>query len=259
MGNMKGPAEEPKGEGGVMYHIGLSREDIGKIKIALLPGDPDRVPRIAAHLRDARQLGSHREYNSYAGYAGDNYIMVTSTGIGSPAAAIAIEELARLGINTMIRVGTCGAIRKDIQIGTLIVADCAVRLDGTSAQYVMQGYPAAATPEVVMALKEAAIECEKEFVVGIAASTDSFYVGQGREGLHGYMPSSSKTLLDDLKNANVACFEMESAALFTIGRIYNIKTGAIFAAIANRESGEFTPDIGVEDAIMVAIKAASRL
>jgi uridine phosphorylase len=252
-------AEEPTSRSGVMYHVGLSKKDIHGAKVALLPGDPARVPKVAKHLRDATRLAVNREYTSYLGYLGKIPVLVMSTGIGGPSAAIGIEELARLGVETMIRVGTCGAIRKEIKPGTVMIADCAVRLDGTSRQYVMDGYPAAGTPEVAVALRKAAVSLKKDFVAGITASTDSFYVGQGREGFKGYLPSFSRTLIADLKSANVLTFEMESATLFVLGRIYGIRTGSVFAVAGNRESGEFVPGAGVEDAIKVALAAVADL
>ena len=133
---------------------------------------------------------------------------MVSTGIGGPAAAIAVEELARLGVKVMIRVGTCGAIQPSIKVGSLIIADAAVRMDGTSMQYVHGGYPAAATPEVVLALAEAAASLRKPAAVGVAASTDSFYVGQGRRGFGGYLPSKMAAIVEEMRAARVLCFEM---------------------------------------------------
>jgi len=148
-------ALEPKDSRGKLYHIGLGREDIGRV--ALLPGDPGRVPRIAKRFKDARLVFSHREYTTYGGYIDGEYVIAMSTGIGGPSTAIAVEELARLGVGLMIRVGTCGGISPGVKVGSLVIAEAAVRLDGTTKQYVMDGYPAAATPEVTIALKESAL------------------------------------------------------------------------------------------------------
>jgi len=250
-------ALEPRDSRGKFYHIGLRKDQVGRI--ALLPGDPGRVPRIAKHFKDSRRIASHREYTTYGGYLGKEYVIATSTGIGSPAAAIAIEELARLGVKVMIRVGTCGALHPRAKVGSLIIADASVRLEGTSKEYVMDGYPAAATPEVVLALKEAAVALKKKAMTGIAASTDSFYVGQGRPGYGNYFPSRSKNLISDLRSSNVLCFEMESSILFTLGRVFGIKTGALFAVIANRSTNKFRIGAGIEDAIEVAIEGVRLL
>ncbi|MDG6991480.1 MAG: uridine phosphorylase, partial [Nitrososphaerota archaeon] len=158
-------AQEPKDDEGRPYHVRLDRGDVGRV--ALLPGDPGRVAKIAERLTGAKDLGTNREYAAYGGKAGGEKVVVVSTGIGGPATAIAVEELARLGVKVMIRVGTCGAIQSSIKVGSLIIADAAVRMDGTSLQYVRAGYPAAATPGVVMALSDAAAALKKTAAVGV--------------------------------------------------------------------------------------------
>jgi uridine phosphorylase len=248
---------EPRDSKGRLYHIKLRKQDVGKV--AILPGDPGRVPLIAKRFKDARLISSHREYTTYGGYISEKYVISTSTGIGGPAAAIAVEELARLGVELMIRVGTCGGINPRAKVGSLVIADAAVRLDGTTRQYVMDGYPAAATPEVVIALKNSALSLKKNFLSGITASTDAFYAGQGRPSYRNYFPSQAKTIVSDLRSANVLCFEMESSTLFTLGRLFGLRTGAIFAVVGERMTDEFRAEAGIEDAIEVAIEAVRRL
>ena len=182
-------------------------------------------------------------------------ISATSTGIGGPAAAIAVEELLRVGAHTFIRVGTTGAIQKFIGVGDLIITTAAVRLDGTSKQYVYTEYPAVASYEVVLALIEAAESLGVKYHVGISASTDSFYTGQGRPGYKGYMLSWMKNIIPDLQRANVLNFEMESSTIFTLANIYGARAGSVCAAVANRVTDEFVVDAGVEDAIKVANEA----
>ena len=250
-------AQEPRDDTGRPYHVRLSRKEVGRI--AFLPGDPGRVPMIAERLERAKELTSNREYAAYGGRIGKERVVVVSTGIGGPAAAIAIEELARLGVEVMIRVGTCGTIAPSIKAGSVIIADAAVRMDGTSAQYVHLGYPAAATPGVVMALSDAAAAMGKKAAVGITASTDSFYSGQGRKSFGGFLPSDKAHIVEDLRAAKVLCFEMEAATLFTLGRVFGLKTGAIFAVVANRATDEFKLEAGVDDAIDVAVESVRRL
>jgi uridine phosphorylase len=250
-------ALEPRDESGRPYHVRLSKKDVGRV--ALLPGDPGRVPIIARRLKEPKALDSNREYAAWSGRVGGEKVLVLSTGIGGPSAAIAIEELARLGVKVMIRVGTCGAISPDVKVGSIIIADAAVRMDGTSAQYVPPGYPAAATPGVVIALEETARSLGKKATVGIAASTDSFYAGQGRKSFGGYFPSDKTHLIEDLRAAKVLCFEMESATLFTLGRVFGLKTGALFGVVANRATNEFRVEAGVEAAVEVAVESVKRL
>lgn len=246
-------AQEPKDEAGRPYHVRLSRKDIGRV--AFLPGDPGRVPVIARRLQDPRPLNSNREFAAYGGYAGEEKVVVLSTGIGGPSIAIAVEELARLGVKVMIRIGTCGAISPEVKVGSIVIADAAVRMEGTSTQYVQLGYPAAATPGVVLALQDTSKALSKAVAVGIVASTDSFYVGQGRRSFGGFLPVNKSHVVEEMRAARVLCFEMEAATLFTLGRIFGIKTGALFGVVANRATNDFKLDAGVDSAIDVAVQS----
>ena len=246
-------AVEPEDITGKQYHIGLKPGDIPRF--VLLPGDPGRVPRIAKYWEERREISKHREYVTYVGRYKGVPIASTSTGIGGPATAIAIEELLRVGATTFIRVGTTGALQDFIRLGDVIISTAAVRYDGTSKIYVDVEYPAVASYEVVMALIEAAETLGVPYHVGITASSDSFYIGQGRPGYKGYLPSRWREVEKRLAELNVLNFEMEAATLFTLANIYGVRAGAVCAAIANRATNEFIPDIGVEDAIRVANEA----
>lgn len=239
---------------GRVHHLRLREKDVGRF--ALLPGDPGRVPLIAKHFHDGKLITSNREYTTYGGYVGKEYVISTSTGIGGPATAIAVEELARLGVKVMIRIGTCGGLQPYAK--GVVIADAAVRLDGTTPMYVMAGYPAAATPEVVLSLKQAARSLGVDALCGITASTDSFYVGEGRYGYRGYFPSHEETLMDDLQMANVLCIEMESSTLFTLGRLFSLMTGSVLAVGIDRTTNQRTKE-SVDDAIKVAIEGVRRL
>jgi len=229
------------------YHIACKPGDVAPY--VLLPGDPGRVPRIVRYWDNSKKVASHREYVTYTGTYKGAPISATSTGIGGPAAAIAIEELLRVGAHTFIRVGTSGAIREEIGVGDLIISVGAIRFDGATKQYVFPEYPAVANYEVVLALIEAAESLNVNYHVGITASTDSFYTGQGRPGFRGYMLSWMKNIIPDLQKANVLNFEMEASTIFTLANIYGARAGSVCAAIANRVTDELVPDAGVEDAI----------
>lgn len=246
-------ADAPETEEGLQYHLMVRPGDVAPY--VLLPGDPGRVPKIAKYWDEARQVAIHREYNTYTGRYKGVPISATSTGIGGPSTAIAVEELLRVGAHTFIRVGTTGSIQRDVKVGDIIITYASVRLEGTSRQYVMIEYPAAASPEVVMALIEAAETLGVRYHVGITASTDSFYTGQGRPGFKGYMQSWMKNIIPDLQAARVLNFEMESATLFTLANIYGVRAGMVTAVVANRVTGEMIPGAGEEDTIKVANEA----
>ncbi len=249
-------AERPQTEEGYQYHIACRPGDVARY--VLLPGDPGRVPKISSLWDERREVAFHREYRTHTGKYRGVPISVTSTGIGGPSTAIAVEELAAIGADTFIRVGSTGAIQKGIDIGDLIIARAAVRLEGTSKQYVRVEYPAVADLEVTMALIEAAETLGLKYHVGITASTDSFYLGQGRPGLKGYLPSFARTLIEDLRQARVTNFEMEAATLFTLAGIYNLRAGCVCAVFANRLTDEFGKR-GEREAALVASEAVKIL
>ena len=250
-------ASQASTEEGLQYHIRCKPGDVAEF--VLLPGDPERVPWIASFWDEQREVARHREYVTYTGRYKGVPVSCTSTGIGGPAAAIAVEELLRVGASTFLRVGTTGAIQPDIEVGDIIIATGAVRLDGTSKQYVRVEYPAFAHFEVVSALIQAAESLGARYHVGIVASTDSFYTGQARPGYRQYEQSWMRDLIPDLQKAGVLSFEMEASTLFTLSNIYGARAGAVLAAVANRIKNELVENAGVEMAIRVANEAVKIL
>ncbi len=244
-------------EEGRVYHLALKKGDISRY--VLMPGEVERASRIASSWDERRLVAQRREYVTYRGRYKGVDLTVVSTGIGGPAVAIAVEELLELGADTFIRVGSTGAIQDNIDIGDLIITVGAVRLDGTSAQYAPPTYPAVASYEVVLALVEAAESLGVRYHIGITASTDSFYVGQGRPGFGGYLPSWARDLIPDLRRMRVLNFEMESATLLTLANIYGARAGAVHAVFAQRVKDVFVPHAGEANAIRVANEAVKIL
>jgi len=238
---------------GRMYHIDLAPGEIPPY--VLLPGDPARVDRIARSWDSFEVLRQHREYRSARGVYKGAPIAALSTGIGGPSAAIAVEELAEIGVHTLIRVGTTGAIQPWIKPGDVIIASAAVRYDCASSEYAPPEYPAAAAPDAVLALAEATKRLGLRFHVGVVASTATFHLGQSRPGYRGYTWSAAERRIDDLRHMGVLSFEMEAATIYTLASLYGLRAACICAAIANRVTNEFVPDAGVEDAIRAANEA----
>jgi uridine phosphorylase len=172
--------------------------------------------------------------------------------------AIAVEELARIGADTFIRVGSCGSLTPALNCGDLAISNAAVRMEGTSKQYVDAGYPAAASHDVTLALIEAAEMLGKKYEVGYTASTDSFYLGQGRPGLGNYTTPDSVDVIRRLQSQKVLSVEMEASALFTLTGLYGLRAGCVCAVYANRPKDVFEPK-GEEDACRVAVEAARTL
>lgn len=225
-------AKRPETEDRKQYHLEVKEGDVAQTVI--MPGDPQRVEKISSKWDTHRETAVHRQFVTHTGTYKGAPVSACSTGIGGPGAAIVIEELANVGARNFIRVGSTATLKEDIQIGDLIISTGAVRLDGTSKQYVRPEYPALASYEVVLALIEAADSLGLDYHLGISASTDSFYLGQSRPGFGGYTQSFSEELIRDMQKANVVNFEMEAATLFTLGSIYGFRTGAVCAVYANR-------------------------
>ncbi|GAB3416024.1 nucleoside phosphorylase [Haloparvum alkalitolerans] len=232
---MTDDSEDPNDE--VQYHLEVSADDVADA--VLLPGNPERVDKITALWDDHEERARHREYRTATGTYDGAPISVTSTGIGSPSAAIAIEELARVGVETFIRVGSCGAIQPEMDVGDLVITRGAVRQEGTSDEYVREDYPAVADEEVVAALVAAAERLGYDYHVGLTMSADSFYAGQGRPGFEGFEAAGSDELVAELRNANVKNIEMEASAILTIANVYGLRAGAVCSVYANRITGEF--------------------
>ena len=230
-------AARPTDENGKQYHIACGEGDVAKY--VLLPGDPKRVEKIADTWDSGHLVADYREHVTYTGKIGDTEISATSTGAGGGSTASAIEDLAEIGSDTFIRVGTCGAIQKNIKPGDLIISTGAVRMEGTSEGYVTQAYPALANHEITLALIEAAEQLGYDYHVGIGYTASSFFCGQARPGYKGYSQSFMKNIIPDMQAAGVLNFEMEAATVFTISSLYQLRAGAIYTVVANRVDNSF--------------------
>lgn len=160
-------------------HIRCRKEDAAKY--AILPGDPQRVERAEKYLEDVKEIVFNREYKSITGYYKGIRILVMSTGMGGVSVGIAVEELKNIGVETMIRIGSCGALQKGIRLGELIIANGAVRDEGTSKAYVESVYPAIPDTELLFDMIETAKECGIAYHVGKVRSHDTFYTEREEE------------------------------------------------------------------------------
>ena len=232
---------------GLMYHIHCKEGDVGRY--VLLPGDPFRTDLIASYLDDAKLVAHNREHKTWTGTLDGVKVSVTSSGMGCPSAAIAVEELIKCGADTFIRVGTAGRVCDKAQDLTLdgVINTAAVRDEGTTIQYIPMEYPAVADRHVVDALARAAKNLGFNFAEGITQSKDSFY-GQHEPD---NMPSGSrlKERWEAWKMGNVMTSEMESAAIFIISSIRNCRASSIMAYTNMEKSIEVA-----RDALRILIK-----
>ncbi|MBR6342002.1 MAG: uridine phosphorylase [Treponema sp.] len=244
---------------GKQYHTGVGPDDIGKYVI--MPGDPKRCEKIARHFENARLVADVREYVTYTGTLAGEKVSVTSTGIGGPSASIAIDELAKCGAHTFIRVGTCGGMQEEVMGGDIVIATGAVRMEGTSREFAPIEYPAVPHIDCVNALVESARDLKAAYHVGVVQCKDSFF-GQHEPEV---MPVSYE--LENKWQAwlRMGCLasEMESAALFIAGQFLRVRVGSCFLVVANQERAKKgLPNKQAHDtelAITVAVKALEKL
>lgn len=230
------------------YHINLGPEDVGKY--VLTPGDPKRVEKIASFLEKPMYVGTNREYTTYCGYLEGEKITVISSGIGGPSSAIAVEELYKIGVQTIIRIGTCGSIQPYIQNGSLVIPTGVVRGGKTGEEYLPPEYPAVPNPDVLFALLQSAKNSHHPVYVGITHCKDAFFKEEPE-----IMPNTEgvKNYWKMMRKANVLCSEMESDTMFLIASIRGMRAGAIFSAIGSVEGMPISAVVGIEAAIQVAV------
>lgn len=244
---------------GKQYHTGVGPEDIGKYVI--MPGDPKRCAKIAEFFDDAKLVADSREYVTYTGTLDGVKVSVTSTGIGGPSAAIAIDELSKCGAHTFVRIGTCGGMQEDVMGGDIVIATGAVRMEGTSREFAPIEYPAVANLDVTNALVAAAKSLNIRHHVGVVQCKDSFF-GQHEPEV---MPVSYE--LENKWQAwlRMGCLasEMESAALFIAGQFLRVRVGSCFLVVANQERAKMglsnTQVHDTELAIKTAVEAVRNL
>ena len=213
------------------FHIACAQGDIGRY--CILPGDPGRVPAIAALFDDAKQIAYNREFNVWTGTLLGEKVTACSTGIGGPSASIAMEELHKCGADTFIRTGTCGGIALDVQSGDVVVATGAIRYEHTSREYAPIEFPAVADFQVTNALVEATKNLGFPLHTGIVQCKDSFYGQHDPAASPVYYELQQKW--ESWKRLGVLASEMESAALFVVAAALGCRCGSCFHVVWNQE------------------------
>ena len=218
----------------MQYHVQLRQGDVSDFVI--LPGDPGRVEFIAEHFDTATLVADNREYKTMTGKYKGRSVSVTSTGIGCPSTAIAVEELANVGAKTFVRLGTSGAMQDYTRVGDKVIATGAVRYEGTSIQYMPIEFPAVASHDMVSALIKSAQTANLIHHIGVVQSKDSFYGQHNPEG----MPIAAELLQkwDAWVKGGVLCSEMEAATLFVVGSFRRLRTGAVLLVAGDQAKQE---------------------
>ena len=240
-------------------HIACAPGEVGRY--CILPGDPGRCEKIAAHCDQAYKGQQNREYTTYTGALLGEKVSVVSTGIGGPSAAIAMEELTAIGADTFIRVGTCGGIHLDVMADDVVIATGAIRMEGTSKEYAPIEFPAVPDFEVLSALVEAAKARGGRWHAGVVECKDSFYGQHAPHRMPVFYELQNKW--EAWKRLGTLASEMESAALFTVAAALGVRCGSVFHTVWNQEREaahlDQTESHDTEAAIEVAIAAMKQL
>ncbi|MEN6551175.1 MAG: uridine phosphorylase [Candidatus Cryosericum sp.] len=240
-------------DGEYKYHIKVRQGDVGRY--VLLPGDPGRCELIARAFDNPVRVAQNREYVTYSGTLLGEQVSVTSTGIGGPSTAIAVEELSMVGADTFIRVGTSGAMQPGMSVGDLAIVTAAIRDEGTSRQYLPVEFPAVADIGVTLALKMAAASLGYPAHLGVTQSKDSFY---------GEISPDRQPVAEELRARRRAwiaggaiCSEMESSTLFVIASILRRRAGGVMLVVNNDEETEDgqTREAPIERLVLTGVEA----
>ncbi|TNI12794.1 uridine phosphorylase [Aeromonas veronii] len=247
-----------------VFHLGLKKADLQGATLAIVPGDPERVKRIAELLDNPVLLASHREFTTWRGEMDGKAVIICSTGIGGPSTSIAVEELAQLGIRTFLRIGTTGAIQPHLNVGDVIVTTGSVRLDGASLHFAPMEFPAVADFDCTTALVNTAKEMGSKLHIGVTASSDTFYPGQERyDTVSGRVVSRFQGSMKEWQAMGVLNYEMESATLLTMCSSQGLRAGMVAGVIVNRTQQEIpnaeTMAKTESDAIKIVLGAARKL
>jgi len=246
-----------------VFHLGINKADLQGAELAIIPGDPGRVEKIANQMENPKFLASHREYTVYLAELSGKKVVVCSTGIGGPSTSIAVEELAQLGVTSFLRVGTTGAIQSNINVGDMIVTTASVRLDGASLHFAPMEFPAVADFGIATVMKEAVDAEGIKVHMGVTASSDTFYPGQERyDTFSGRVTRRFQGSMQEWQDMGVLNFEMESASLFTMCASQGLKAGCVAGVIINRTQKEIPDQASMKaietSSIKVVVNAAKR-
>ena len=235
---------------GMQFHIRAKEGDVGRY--VFLPGDPGRCEAIAQHFDNPVHFGMNREYNIWNGELLGEKVTVCSTGIGGPSASIAMEELAAIGADTFVRIGTCGGIAMDVLPGDVVVASGSVRYEHTSVEYAPIEFPAVPDFDVTTALKAAGESLGYRTHVGVVQCKDSFYGQHAPERSPVYYDLLQKW--ESYKRLGVKASEMESAALFVVAAALGVRCGGCFHVVWNQEREKAGLEMPMTEDTSAAIK-----
>ena len=228
------------------WHIKCDEKEISRY--VFTPGDQARAKKIAEHFDEYHLVIESRGYTVYSGVHKGIPMTVCGTGMGGPVVAIGIEELAHMGADTFIRVGSCGVFQKGQKTGDVVIASGTVRAGGTANAYLPPIFPAVPHFQVLRALVEAGEELGIPTTVGIGIAGDAFYAPR-EEGAR-----------DPMIGAGLVFVEMESDTLFVVSSYRGWRSGTVLASdgepgVTKPENKEADFRTGEQNSIKVAVHA----
>ncbi len=222
-----------------VYHLELCRNHLNGAHAAILPGAPERAELIAGSLENPQKVASHRGLDSWTCKLDGHPVLVTNTGMGGPSLEIVLQELIQLGLDTFLRIGTTGSIQENVPLGSLVISEAAIRLDGTSDHYAPPCYPAVADLDLTMDLVHSSEGFSRPVARGLTVSAASFYSAQERyDSAAGYVIRANQGSLKEWQALGAINYEMEAGTLFTLCRTMGLKAAAICAVVAHRTQSE---------------------
>lgn len=210
------------------WYLGCSSEQIARR--AILVGDPDRVERISQHLDNPNQLPINRGLKTVTGSYHGIDVTVSAFGMGAPIAAIVMHELYELGARIFLRIGTAIAL-PPVELGEFIIAQNALRHEGTSHAYAAREFAAVADPDIIDAAINAVSANGHSYRVGDFASYDGFY--RDMFSIEKHTEHRVEQNFAALSAQGVVAVDMETSALLTVGRVLGCKTGCLCVATVN--------------------------
>ena len=232
------------------WHIQCDAKDISRY--VFCPGDQARARKIAERFENPYLVSETRGYLVMSGHYQGTFMTVCGTGMGGPVVAIALEELAHMGANTFVRVGSCGVFQDGQKPGDVIIASGTFRAGGTANAYLPLPYPAVPTFSVLRALVESAEKLQIAHVVGVGIAGDAFYAPREPDGG------------ENLRKMGLVSVEMESDTLFILGAHHGWRTGALYASdgapgVIKPESGEADYRRGEQECITIGLDAMKHI
>jgi len=202
----------------------LSNDEVSKYVI--FSGDPWRVERLQKLLSDSKHIAFNREFNTYTGTYEGIPITISSTGIGSPSAAIAMEELYQCGMEVAVRMGTVMGL-KDGMLGKLLIPNGAMRMESTSDTYAPKSFPAVSDINLVNCMNRSVVQNNRKYINGITCSMDGFYSQMKESRLSKKMDTDILKQFNDISKYNISGVDMETSCMLVLGSLMGIKVCSV--------------------------------